>query len=238
MITPHQGMSYPTCMYSLKYCNLPVGHQLARPRVSSGGSPTHCMTESVDSGSGVGFSGKKSRTISSVDVVSPEMNRLTSIQNFQLTMRRRAYQIFHGPCNNLILKAINIDQLRFINTVWFWQIGNFLHHNHPWQMHASSAYHVNEPLLVAVTTSFVFSETSVATVAIVELSSMIAWLFLEDVEKQRKAKALLIWRCCRNFWLRAKGFAIKICGVVLCRYLDLVCSSFAFTQTAWLETER
>ena len=41
-------------------------------------------------------------------------------------------------------------------------------------MHASSAYHVNEPLLVAVTTSFVFSETSVATVAIVELSSMIA----------------------------------------------------------------
>ena len=66
MITPHQGRSQPTWRYSMKYCIRPDGHQLARPRASSGGSPTHWTTESDDSGSGVGFSGKKSRTISSL----------------------------------------------------------------------------------------------------------------------------------------------------------------------------
>jgi len=64
-ITPHHGISYPTCKYSNRYCTRPEGHQLARPRASSGGSPIHWMAESEVSGSGIGFSGKKSRMSSS-----------------------------------------------------------------------------------------------------------------------------------------------------------------------------
>ena len=63
-ITAHHGMSKPTCRYSIRYCIRPDGHHVASPRASNGGSPTHCVRISEASGSGTGFSGKKSRTIS------------------------------------------------------------------------------------------------------------------------------------------------------------------------------
>ena len=63
-IVAHQGAPKSMCICSIHHWALPGGHKELSPKESKGNSPIIWIESGIDGSNGVGFSGKKSNTIS------------------------------------------------------------------------------------------------------------------------------------------------------------------------------